>query len=79
MPGLEELTRDLRSHSDEVVNNAIRSSEGVAGLAGMIVKEERDAMRQAAMAQQAPQSPPTVREQMTGLPEIMPDMGDVPM
>ena len=79
MPGLEELTRDLRSHSDEVVNNAIRSSEGVAGLAGMIVKEERDAMRQAAMVEQAPQNPPTVREQMMGLPEIMPDMGDVPM
>ena len=79
MPGLEELTRDLRSHSDEVVNNAIRSSEGVAGLAGMIVKEERDAMRQAAMAEQAPQNPPTVREQMMGLPEIMPDMGNAPM
>ena len=79
MPGLEELTRDLRSHSDEVVNNAIRSSEGVQGLAGMIVKEERDAMREAAMMQQAPQNPPTIREQMMGLPEIMPTMENVPM
>jgi hypothetical protein len=79
MPGLEELTRDLRSHSDEVVDNAIRSSEGVQGLAGMIVKEERDAMREAAMMQQAPQNPPTIREQMMGLPEIMPTMENVPM
>ena len=79
MPGLEELTRDLRSHPDEVVDNAIRSSEGVQGLAGMIVKEERDAMREAAMMQQAPQNPPTIREQMMGLPEIMPTMENVPM